>query len=172
MGEENDLDFSIENPRQHLCLTIFDVIGFLKDVKLNNLKDEVTYAILVNYNKHLDVAYHIDVEMDAQAIRRRFNDLPNDLKEKMTKKVIIYDMDAKYFIEEIFNFIDVQQRHYIKDIGMNGGILNTISIASIIVVITMYIIYRTNHSYRGTGIETVGDGIIKSLIDYGLGLIQ
>lgn len=47
--------------------------------------------------------------MDAQAIRSKFNDLPNgDLKEKMTKKVIVYDMDAKYFIEEIFNFIDVQ----------------------------------------------------------------
>lgn len=172
MGEENDLDFSIENPRQHLCLTIFDVIGFLKDVKLNNLKDEVTYTILVNYNKHLDVGYHIDVEMDAQAIRSKFNDLPNDLKEKMTKKVIVYDMDAKYFIEEIFNFIDVQQRHYIKDVGQNGGWLNTISIATIVVVSTMYIIYRTNHAYRGKGIVAVGDGVIKGIIDYFLGFVQ
>lgn len=172
MGEESDLDFSIENPKQHLCLTIFDVIGFLKDVKLNNLKDEVTYAILVNYNRHLEVEYHIDVEMDAQGIRRKFNDLPNNMKEKMTKKVIIYDMDAKYFIEELFNFIDVQQRHYIKDVGRNGGWLNSAGITCIFIVVTMYIIYHANHSYRGANVITVGDDVMKSLFDYLFALIQ
>lgn len=172
MGEESDLDFSIENPRQHLCLTIFDVIGFLKDVKLNNLKDEVTYTILVNYNKHLDVEYHIDVEMDAQAIRRKFNSLPNPLKEKMTKKVIIFDMDAKYFIEELFNFIDMQQRHYIKDVGRNGGWINSFGIASIFIVVTMYVIYHANHSYRGEGMHTVGDGVLRSIFNYFLTFMQ
>lgn len=171
MGEENDLDFSIENPRQHLCLTIFDIIGFLKTIKLNCLKDEVTYAVIVNYNKHLDVEHHIDVEMDAIAIRRKFNNLPNELKEKMTKKVIIYDMDAKYFIEEIFNFIDVEQRHYIKDVGTNGGWINTIGIASIVIVITMYVTYNANVSYRGAGVVMVGDGVLRSIFEYLLGMV-
>ena len=92
MEERNDLDFIIENPRQHLCLTIIDIMGLMKDTKLGHLKDDVAYSVILSYNNGLLDEFHINSDMNGLEIRKMFDTLPNDKKIFLKKKVIIYDI--------------------------------------------------------------------------------
>lgn len=166
MEERNDLDFIIENPRQHLCLTIIDIMGLMKEAPLNHLKDDVAYSVILNYNNGLEESFHINAEMNGLQIRKVFDTLPNDKKIYLKKKVIIYDIEAKEFLEDLFEYFEVQHRLYIKDIGTSAGFVNLSALMITVVAIMLYIIYKTNTIYRGDLGDSYGDSIISGLLEY------
>ena len=166
MEERNDLDFIIENPRQHLCLTIIDIMGLMKDAKLGHLKDDVAYSVILSYNNGLLDEFHINSEMNGLEIRKMFDTLPNDKKIFLKKKVIIYDIEAREFLENLFEYCEVQHRLYIKDVGAGAGIINLIALVVLIVSIMLYVIYKSNTIYRGDVGETHGDAMMGFLFDY------
>ena len=166
MEERNDLDFIIENPRQHLCLTIIDIMGLMKEAKLAHLKDDVAYSVILNYNNGLADEYHIDTEMTGIEIRKAFDTLPIDRKIFMKKKVIIYDIEAKEFLEGLFEYFEVQHRLYVKDVGTGAGFINLAASGILIVSIMLYIIYKSNTVYRSDVGETQGDMLIFQLAEF------
>lgn len=152
-------------------MNIIALYKTLKDIKLDELDDDVYLYILKTANASLPLENHINSEMDGVALNEHYQKLPPDVKMKFLD-VDLINGHAGDLVESIRRVEEDRRTKQTIEDSSKGTVIASIGVTGTVITLIGIFVYVITGSLRGTVPDSMVLSFLNDLISTFLHITQ